>query len=306
MLYGGQMFSTFLISTGSGAAAFLLLGYPVAWLFHRKVFGLIGVSVLLATMFNLSQLILVEWILIRHSGFFFQVGPILIWSVVSAGAIAYLIRLSEADLAGAWEWESGSDARAGGSTASPDSALPLPDFAASGTNGFFVFALALIGCVLAISSTILQALILAAALPVSARVFGIGYKSALKMLLAAWPLFFYLAWLHLFHTPGRLMTLGMTHEGISALGLHGLRLLNLIVVGRWLAQTLPLGWMRHSSKPYFRGFLLAVPLLPGLFSFSLAAGKQVARRWFRGERENLLTPLFDAWKQNLYAGKSRE
>lgn len=299
VLYGGQMFSTFLISTGSGAVAFLVLGLPVAWLFHRKIFGLAGISILLATAFNLSQLFLVERILIRHSGFFFQVGPILVWSVVSALVVAYLIRLSEADLEGAWDRESDTGPTAFGVLPQPDSGSALPHPQTRGTHALFAASLLLAGFVLGVSSPVLQASILAVALPVSARVFGMRSRATFKMLLASWPLFFYLAWLHLFHTPGRLWVLGMTREGVTAFALHGLRLLNLVVIGRWLAQTLPLAWMQRSSRPYFRGFLLAVPLLPGLFSFSVAAGRQIAKRWLGGERANLLTPLFDAWKRNL-------
>src|SRR3954471_10047779 len=69
IMYGGQPFSTFLISTGSGCFTFLCLGFPVRWAYSRGAAGVLGASVLLATGFNVCQLFLVNVILIRHAGF---------------------------------------------------------------------------------------------------------------------------------------------------------------------------------------------------------------------------------------------
>ncbi|MDQ3003218.1 MAG: Gx transporter family protein, partial [Fibrobacterota bacterium] len=88
VLYGGQPLTTFLIGSGSGALALLGLGQPVAWAYRRGWMGILGSSILLAAGFNLIQLAMVNFAFIRHSGFFFQVGPILAWSLISGAIIA--------------------------------------------------------------------------------------------------------------------------------------------------------------------------------------------------------------------------
>ena len=98
ILYGGQPLTTFLIGSGAGAMTFLAAGPPVAWAYRRGLLGILGASIVLATAFNLSQLAAVNVTLIRHSGFFFQVGPILAWSLVSGAAVAMLIRFSDGEL----------------------------------------------------------------------------------------------------------------------------------------------------------------------------------------------------------------
>jgi uncharacterized membrane protein len=284
VLYGGQMFSTFLISTGSGAVAFLIFGAPVAWAFHRKLFGLVGVSVMLATIFNLSQLILVEWILIGHAGFFFQIGPLLAWSIVSGVGVAWLIRLSAPDLESALEWENRAE--------SVREAVARVEPA----RWKFPAGLALLGVVLFLPSLEWQLAGTGGMIFASRR----HRLPVLRSLRAAWPLLFYLGWLHLFHTPGRIVGWGgMTEEGVKAFGFHTVRLINLVVVGQALSRVFPIAWMRRSRHPAVQGFLVALPLLPGLFSFSVAAGKQVVARWRAGDRKRLLTPLFEAWKQGL-------
>ena len=87
ILYGGQPLTTFLIGSGSGAVAVLGFGGPVAWAHRRGWMGILGAGVLMATAFNLAQLAAVNLTLIRHSGFYFQTGPILAWSLFSGATI---------------------------------------------------------------------------------------------------------------------------------------------------------------------------------------------------------------------------
>jgi uncharacterized membrane protein len=302
VLYGGQLFSTFLISTGSGAVAFLAAGPVVVWAHRRNLLGVPGISVLTAAVFNLSQLVLVEWVVIGHSGFYFQVGPLLLWSVVSGLGIAWLIGLSREDLAGAWETQGGS--RAARESLGAGNAVPAEGRLRTAA---FAAALTAVAVVMLTPSFTAQGLFVPLAVlaawrapgaAAGSRVTG-GGRRVFTSVLAAWPLFFYLGWLHLFHTSGRLEMMGVTREGIDAFAFHGLRLVNLILAGQWVARTIPLAWMRRSRHPALQGFLLALPLLPGIFRFSVTAGRQIARRVLKGERTRLLTPVFEAWKKSL-------
>ena len=72
LVYGGQIFSAFLISTLSGVFSIGIVGNIVFYLYHKKVLGLIGTSVILACAFNLMQLLIVNFLFIRHGDFFFQ------------------------------------------------------------------------------------------------------------------------------------------------------------------------------------------------------------------------------------------
>ena len=93
-VYGGQIFSAFLISTLSGVFSIGIVGNIVFYLYHKKVLGLIGTSVILACAFNLMQLLIVNFLFIRHGDFFFQVSPLLLWSLLSGSLIAFLVKKS--------------------------------------------------------------------------------------------------------------------------------------------------------------------------------------------------------------------
>ena len=98
LVYGGQIFSAFLISTLSGVFSIGIVGNIVFYLYHKKVLGLIGTSVILACAFNLMQLLVVNFLFIRHGDFFFQVPPLLLWSLLSGSLIAFLVKKSISDL----------------------------------------------------------------------------------------------------------------------------------------------------------------------------------------------------------------
>ena len=121
-----------------------------------------------------------------------------------------------------------------------------------------------------------------------------------RLIRNTWPFFFYLAWLHLFHTSGEyLWGEWITREGVMNFALYSIRLANLILLGRWLAKRLPWQWVGKSRSPYLQGFLLALPLLPELFAPSLRLGKDILRGLASGKRTGALAPAFEAWKMKM-------
>jgi uncharacterized membrane protein len=292
LLYGGQPLTTFLISSGSGLFAILGLGHPVDWAYRRGFLGILGASVLLATGFNLAQLALVNWALIRHVGFFFQTGPILAWSLLSGACVALLIRFSENELSGllapAGSAATGSSAVASEHGGIPD-AVAIPD--ASGSAPFYLGLAGLAGLM---SHSDLRMQLPALAL----LLFAVPGRGPL--LLHSWPFFFYLAWLHLFHTSGAYVVGDwITREGALRFAEYSVRLANLILLGRWLSARLPWRWAERSRSPYLRGYLLSLPLLSDLFRPSLDLGREMIRGLLAGKRKGLLAPAFNAWQDRM-------
>jgi uncharacterized membrane protein len=278
ILYGGQPLTTFLIGSGSGALVFLGLGQPVAWAHRQGWLGVLGAGVLMSTAFNVCQLALVNLTLIRHAGFYFQMGPILAWSLVSGAAVALLIRFSGPELAGLFA----PLPAAPHALATPPARDPVP----------FLLGLALLAALIALPDIRLQAPVLLA--------LALAVRERMRILLHAWPFFFYLAWLHLFHTPGAYW-LGewVTREGVANFGMYALRLADLILLGRWLSSRFPWQWAGQSESPYLRGFLLALPLLSGIFGPSLEMGREMFRRLLSGKFSGILAPAFGTWRQRM-------
>jgi uncharacterized membrane protein len=285
VLYGGQPFTTFLIGTGSGALAFLAVGAPAAWAYRRGLLGTLGASVALASGFNLIQLAAVNLTLIRHAGFYFQTGPILAWSLLSGAAVALLIRWSEAELPILFaSFPSGK-------------ALPRPALAPANPRPFLAGLAALI----LLMAAPFFAVQLPALLILLTLVPGRG-----RLLLQAWPFFFYLAWLHLFHTPGAYVWKDwITYEGARQFGLYAVRLAALILLGRWLSQRFPWQWTRNARSPSLQGFLLALPLMAGIFASSLEFGREALRRLRAGTGAGVFAPAFAAWRGKMEAAARR-
>ena len=290
VLYGGQPLTTFLIGSGSGALALLGLGHPVVWAYRRGWTGILGSSILLAAGFNLIQLAMVNFAFIRHSGFFFQVGPILAWSLISGAIIALLIRFSESELSGLF-------ASTAVSRRSSGAASPAPGPKA----GPFLAGMILLAGLFLFPDLSIQATVWA--------VLAVVERRRLTMLAHAWPFFFYLAWLHLFHTPGAYV-LGewITREGAIQFASYSIRLANLILLGSWLSARFPWKWVEGSRSPYLQGFLLTMPMLPGLFKPSLELGREMLRGLVAGKRTGILAPAFGNWRRKMEeaAGAARE
>lgn len=290
VLYGGQPLTTFLIGSGSGALALLGLGHPVAWAYRRGWAGILGSSILLAAGFNLIQLAMVNFAFIRHSGFFFQVGPILAWSLISGAIIALLIRFSETELSGLFAPPAGLQSSSG-------AASPMP----SPKAGPFLAGMAMLAGLFLFPNLAIQATVWV--------VLAVVERRRLTMLAHAWPFFVYLAWLHLFHTPGAYV-LGewITREGAFQFASYSIRLANLILLGSWLSARFPWKWVEGSRSPYLQGFLLTMPMLPGLFKPSLELGREMLRGLVAGKRTGILAPAFGNWRRKMEeaAGAARK
>jgi hypothetical protein len=134
-----------------------------------------------------------------------------------------------------------------------------------------------------------------------------GVRGRGSLLLHAWPFFFYLAWLHLLHTPGTYLAGGwITREGAEAFALYSARLANLILLGRWLSGRFPWQWAGRSRSPYLQGFLLALPLLSDLFRPSLELGRDVIRRLSSGRFKGVFATAFAAWKAKMETAAAGE
>ena len=289
LLFGGQPLSTFLIGSGSGLASFLLLGGPIRWAISRNLMGLAGAGILLATGFNVAQLLLVKWTLIRHAGFLVQAGPMLAWSLVSGVAVALVAGFSAREIGRALDGEApaSQDWSPRRPRAMERPGLPegRPALAVSGLGALIVVFL--------VPSPAVQA----AALALLA---GISGLAGCRLLKTAWPLFLYLAWFHLRGTPGALLPGGWTtHEGMEAFAFHALRLGNILLAGRFVSAHMPWARLGGRESVYGRGFAMALPLMPGLFPRSLAMGRQILRDLRAGRREGLLAGPLETWRREL-------
>jgi uncharacterized membrane protein len=278
LLYGGQPLTSFLIGSTAGCASMLVMGPVVAWACRKGLLGMLGASVALASLFNVAQLALVNFALIRHAGFYFQTGPILAWSLFSGLVVALLIRFSRDELDGLL----GQKPAGAGINPAPMRPAPL---------GPFLGALAGMAAIFAIKLPWVQAAMLVLLIPLVPGRFAV--------LAQAWPFFLYLLWLHLFRTPGAYLWGPITREGAAAFALYGLRLANLMLLGRWAAPRFPWQWASRSRSPYLRGFLLCLPLLADAFKPSLEFGRDLIRELAAGRRHGILAPAFAAWRRKL-------
>lgn len=277
MAFGGQPASTFLISSASGVAALVLAGTLGRFLSRRGLLGRAGASVLLSSGFNASQLLLVSWLLVGSSGYFAQIGPLLLWSVASGLLVGFLSR----PLGDGRGWE-----RLRGFV--PRSAA-IGTLSGGSVPGSVLAASAMIG-VLCIPDPRVLAVALAMALVV-------GRGKAARAILATWPFLPFLAWFHLLETPGNLVAGSwITRQGIHQFAVQALKLWAFTAYGRILTSRLPWNRLLGSDSSWARGLALALPIVPRLFPAATTA----ARDWWRDGRIGGLEAYLDTFVRRLH------
>jgi uncharacterized membrane protein len=278
LIYGGQIFSSFLISSCAGVLTFALTGSLVRALYLRKKIGLVGFSVLLACSFNAIQLGVVNLLLVQHSDFYFQLSPILFWSLISGCLTAFLVFKSRDTLIQLLSRE-----------------FNLKIQPSSGQNSGFgisfylqIAAASLFFVVIFLTKGLSYQLIFIPALLVVNR-----FKN-LKILLFAWPFYFYIATLHLFRTDGvYIVSEWITREGLDAFLFYTARTTNIILCGQWMAAFLPSLISRYTKNRHLKGILLALPILPALFGISIGLGRELFIKIKNRQLGNLLDPIIE-------------
>lgn len=275
MAFGGQPASTFLISSVAGSAAILAAGPILRRLVHHGLLARLGASVVLAACFNALQLLLVAEVLVGSTGYFHQIGPLLLWSALSGALVAWL-SLPLGDGRG---WTGIADLAPNGH----EYALPEGNLRAS-----------ILACIAMTASLALPDMRLQYALFAAALLWG--RMDAVRAVLRTWPFLPYLAWFHLGGTPGELV-FGewITREGLHRFVEQCIRLWSFTAFGRILTSRLPWRALVRSGAPWMRGFALALPAMPSLFPAALGA----AREWWRSENPGGLPGLLGRFASRL-------
>jgi uncharacterized membrane protein len=259
--FGAQPPTTFVISSVSGILAILLLVPPVRPLLRRGWIGWVGTGTLLATAFNVAQLLLVTWVLVGHGGYLFQLGPILAWSVCSGALTGWLAQRWFPDLE-AWD-RLGFDTPVGDAATIPGRRWKVEAF------GWLTIALvpAFIASAEWVCGLALGCLAFAAA----------RHRADLRLLGSAWPFFAFLAWFHLLDTPGHVWIVpGVTREGAISFALHAGRLTIFLLAGRRTVRAIP--WESVlGGGTWARTVGTILPILPRLFQASVSAGREAWR-----------------------------
>lgn len=278
-IYGAQPVTSFIISSLSGAISLSLCGGGLRYLYLRGALGLWGLSTLLAACFNVLQLSVVNAALIQHSGFFFQLGPIIIWSVISGGLVAVIVNKAGDELSQLFEPIKLPSPESG--PGQPDNTLP------------FLLGLGIMAFIFVSKNLYVYAL----CLPV---LIALTRLKGLKLLAMAWPFYLYLAWFYLFEGEGAYLPGGIiTREGALTFIMYALRLACLMLLGVWLADRIPVTWLKGRKSLYLQGFTHAVAVMPELFNLSMRHGRGFLWALFRGRWQGLLKPLLSEIKIKL-------
>jgi heptaprenyl diphosphate synthase len=299
-----------------------LVGALLRPLVRYGLLGWVGLGIASALAHNGAQLALVEWLLVGHTGFYFQLAPLILWSLISgtlmallaAAAMPFWNRLFDAShfLASSGSVETVTSAESG------NPAKP---------NHLALWAwLSLVGLTLVLSQLETQALLF---LCTALITFKTTLYSGFRPLRGTWALLVLMAWLHLFNGEGHyiewpawlagLNRLGMTREGWQQFGIAALRLLTLALAGPQVLRHLPRDWLAQSSSTYVRGLCLALPALlvlpakvPAALRQARLAGKnkdQIGTTWL-GLRFNAALSVFaemvlTSAKEPLASAKNR-
>ncbi len=284
LVYGGQIFSSFMISSISGTLSFGIIGPSVYYLYHKKKIGLLGVSIILAASFNANQLVIVNLFFIQHGDFYFQLAPLLVWSLFSGSLIGFLVVKSSKGLTALFE--SGQKLGFHTKEQTKENLFGSEWLVLGMTCSLFVVLLVM-------SDIRLQCCSLAVLLAVTRSRY-------LKTVLYAWPFYFYIAWLHLFRTNGIFVFKDwITQEGLDNFIFYSVRTTNIIICGQLLAKYIPTLWRKSAGNLYLKGVGYALPVLPALFGLSLAMGKEFFKQLRKRNFENLLYPVTERLVKEL-------
>ncbi len=315
LIFGALPASSWLISTVSGLSSLSLLGPICFFLVKRNILGWLGAGMLLSSGFNLAQLYTVEKLLIGHSGFYYQIPPLLAWSLLSGMFTSFLAYRGRTQLFSAWENQS------------PNS-LALRDTTQSHLTNTLDVSPGLYGRIKVLLAVLLLFFLLPGlawqlSLGAACLAFCLSVRQNLRLLRYTWPWLIFLALLHLFDTPGRsIQGTWITWEGLQSFIVHASRTLAIVWSSQiWLAPLAKhliarlsrksgndeLGSSRvlHHNRQgnsertarfplfelAFSGFLLASPKFPTLFSEALLAGKEISAHLFHRRWTQLLEPL---------------
>jgi hypothetical protein len=224
------------------------------------------------------QLVIVNFLFIRHGGFFFQASPLLLWSLLSGSLIAFLVKKSIIDLNLLFESKN--------STGLYYQEVKKESFS------FYQWLSILTACCVFVSLFLInfvpiQFFILSVLLLIN------RFKN-IKIIYYAWPFYFYLAWLHLFRTDGIYIYKDwITREGLDNFIFFAVRTTNIILCGQWLSRYISGLWRKSAGNYYIKSIGYALPLLPALFGLSLAMGKEFFHQM---RNRNFDNPLYAAIK----------
>ncbi len=279
LVYGGQIFSSFMISTLSGVFSVGIVGHAVYLLYRRNSIGVLGVSLVLACSFNVMQLIVVNLLFVQHGDIFFQLAPLLIWSLFSSSFMAFLIYKSRNALDNLFYDEGMTVFRSG--FVKNISHLTILD-----RVGIVLISAVFISLFF-LKAIMFQLLFLAALLIIT------QFKK-LRFVFYAWPFFFYIAWLHLFRTDGIFIYKDwITREGLDNFLFFTVRTANVIICGQWLGKYIPLLWRQSAKNLYLEGMGYALPMMPAIFGLSISMGKTFFQELRKRNLENLLQPVIE-------------
>lgn len=294
-LVAGTPLTSTLVGMVAATVSVGLVGGALRPLARRNWLGWVGLGVASAAAHNITQLAVVETLLVNHDGFYFQLAPLAIWSLIS-GTLTALLAAAAMPF-----WNDLFN-----------QSLPMPSvqqqthaLRPESERLFIAWALAAL-VLLVVPHLLFQGMVFVVLM---VMIVGNGLRLRInpthtperpsflfksywrqygwRPMFGTWPLLVFLAWLHLFHHEGHLIGfLGMTREGIAEFGVHALRLINLSLVSPQLLRHFPQGRLLKMTSPFARGLCLALPSLAGLPLAIPAAARHLWLAWkqagFRG------------------------
>jgi len=293
--FAGTPLSSLMVAMIAAIGSLGIVGLILRPLAQIKWLGWLGISCALAVSHNVIQLAVVEILLVDHDGFYFQVAPLLAWSLVSGLVVGSLAKLTS----GFWD-ELFNLSPSNFRTQSEEKLQPQQvasiNLSTKPLRQKFILWASLfrIAVILFLPWLYLQVLIIATTVtialwPRSETTLRQRSKVFLP-LKQSWPLFPFIAWLHLSHGEGHLLANGwITEEGLKNFAIHSLRLANLALLGPQLWQFFPHELLKKSTSPYLQGFVQALNELTQIGPRAMQAARHLwphwkNRKWVEGLR----------------------